>query len=125
MARVLMRKVMPLEMVFEDGTTKEALFNKEAFIIYTEEFGRLDSQTLKELSNKPYDLTARFLYCGMKVLDKEITLDEAKSLIYMGGEDLAIEVTNCIIDNFLATADEDSKKKFMQEVEKFNKALMG
>lgn len=125
MARVLMRKVIPLEMVFEDGTTKEALFNKEAFIIYTEEFGRLDSQTLKELSNKPYDLTARFLYCGMKVLDKEITLDEAKSLIYMGGEDLAVEVTNCIIDNFLNTADEDSKKKFMQEVEKFNKALMG
>ncbi len=124
MARVLMRKIMPLEMVFEDGTIKEALFNKEAFIIYTEEFGRLDAEVLRKLSNKPYDLTARFLYCGMKVVDSEITLDEAKSLVYMGGDDLAFEVTNNVIENFLAIADEDSKKKLIQEMEKFNKVLM-
>lgn len=123
MARVSIRPIEPLEMVFADGKIKEALFNNEAFIIYTEEFGELDVKKLDELKDKPYDLIARFLYCGMRVMDKTVTLDEARTITIGGGEELATEILNSVIDNFMTVADEDSKKKFLTEVERFNKTL--
>jgi len=123
MARVSIKPIEPLVMEFADGTTKEALFNNEAFIIYTEEFGKLDVEELKKMKDKPYDLVARFLYCGMKVMDKTITFEEAKAITVGGGEQLAVEIMNCVIDNFMATANEEAKKKFLAEVERFNKAL--
>lgn len=123
MARVSIKPIEPLELEFANGTIKEALFNSEAFIIYVDEFGKLDVETLGKLKDKPYDLVARFLYCGMKVMDKNITLEEARSITVGGGELLATEILNSVIDNFMVTADEDSKKKFMTEVKKFNKAL--
>jgi len=123
MARVSIKPIEPLVMEFADGTTKEALFNNEAFIIYTEEFGKLDVEELKKMKDKPYDLVARFLYCGMKVMDKTVTFEEAKAITIGGGEQLAVEIMNCVIDNFMATANEEAKKKFLTEVERFNKAL--
>jgi len=123
MPKVSIKPIEPLVMEFADGTTKEALFNNEAFIIYTEEFGKLDIEELKEMKDKPYDLVARFLYCGMKVMDKTVTFEEAKAITVGGGEQLAVEIMNCVIDNFMATADEEAKKKFLTEVERFNKAL--
>lgn len=123
MARVSIKPIEPLELEFADGTVKEALFNNEAFIIYTDEFGKLDIEELKEMKNKPYDLVSRFLYCGMKVIDKTVTLEEARSITIGGGEPLAVEIINSVVDNFMTTADEESKKKFLTEMEKFNKAL--
>ena len=123
MARVSIKPIEPLEMEFADGTIKEALFNNEAFIIYTEEFGKLDTEDLKIMKDKPYDLISRFLYCGMKVVDKTVTMDEAKSITIGGGEELATEILNSVIDNFMAVADGESKKKFLEEVEMFNRAL--
>lgn len=123
MARISIKKVEPLEMEFEDGVVKEALFNNEAFIIYADEYGKLDARTLDKLKDKPYDLISRFLYCGMKVMDKSVTTDEARSITIGGGEPLAEEVLNSVIENFMAVADEDSKKKFFKEVEKLNEAL--
>lgn len=125
MARISIRPIQPLELEFSDGTIKEALFNNEAFIIYADEFGKLDADKLEELKDKPYDLVSRFLYCGMKVMDKSITLEEARSITIGGGEPLATEILNSVVDNFMITADDDSKKKFLTEVEKFNQALMG
>lgn len=123
MARVSIKPIEPLEMEFADGTVKEALFNNEAFVIYTDEFGKLDVEELKEMKDKPYDLVSRFLYCGMKVIDKTVTMEEARSITIGGGEPLAVEIINSVTDNFMATADENSKKKFIAEVERFNKAL--
>ena len=123
MARVSIKKIEPLEMEFTDGTIKEALFNNEAFIIYSDEFGKLDAEKLEELKYKPYDLISRFLYCGMKVMDKNATLEEARSITIGGGDRLATEILNSVIDNFMSVADEDAKKKFLVEVERFNKAL--
>lgn len=125
MPKVSIKPIEPLVMEFADGTTKEALFNNEAFIIYTEEFGKLDVEELKKMKDKPYDLVARFLYCGMKVMDKTVTFEEAKAITVGGGEQLAVEIMNCVIDNFMATANEEAKKKFLAEVERFNKALAG
>ncbi len=123
MARISIKPIEPLELEFADGTIKEALFNNEAFVIYTDEFGKLDVEELKEMKDKPYDLVSRFLYCGMKVMDKTITMEEARSITIGGGEALAVEIINSVTDNFMATADENSKKKFLTEVERFNKAL--
>jgi hypothetical protein len=123
MARISIKPIEPLELEFADGTVKEALFNNEAFVIYTDEFGKLDVEELKEMKDKPYDLVSRFLYCGMKVMDKTVTLEETRSITIGGGEALAVEIINSVVDNFMATADEESKKKFLTEVEKFNKAL--
>lgn len=124
MARISIRPIQPLELEFADGTIKEALFNNEAFVIYADEFGALDTESLEDLKDKPYDLVARFLYCGMKVIDKSITIEEARSITIGGGEPLATEILNSVIDNFMTVADEDSKKKFLMEVEKLNKSLM-
>lgn len=125
MPKVSIKPIEPLVMEFADGTIKEALFNNEAFIIYTEEFGKLDVEELKKMKDKPYDLVARFLYCGMKVMDKTVTFEEAKAITIGGGEQLAVEIMNCVLDNFMVTANEETKKKFLTEVEKFNKALAG
>lgn len=124
MSRVPIRPIEPLEMEFADGTVKEALFNNEAFIIYTHEFGSLDQEAMEEMRIKPYDFIGKILYCGMKVVDKTVTLEEAKSIVVGGGEALAAEIANLTIDNFMSTADEDSKKKFMMEAKKISKKLL-
>lgn len=124
MARVSIKPIEPLEMEFADGTIKEALFNNEAFIIFTEEFGSIDKLIETELKNKPYDFVAKILYCGMKVMDKTVTLDEAKSILISGGEKLMEAIVNLLIDNFMSTADETAKKNFYKEVERVNKQLM-
>jgi hypothetical protein len=121
MAKISIRPIEPLEMEFADGTIKKALFNTEAFVIYTDEFGKFDNETIKEMQEKPYDFVAKILYCGMKVVDKSITLPEAESIVIGGGEELAVEIANLMIDNFMVSADENSKKKFMKEVAKINK----
>jgi len=124
MPRISIKPIEPLEMEFADGTIKEASFNNEAFIIFTEEFGAIDDYIETELKNKPYDFAAKILYCGMKVLDRTVTLDEAKSIVVRGGIQLLETIANLLIDNFMATADENAKKKFLQEVEKINERLL-
>lgn len=123
MARVIIKPIEPLEMEFADGTIKEALFNNEAFILYTEEFGSIDESIETELKEKPYDFTAKILYCGMKVMDRSVTLDEAKSILIGGGTPLLETISNLLIDNFMTTADEESKKKFLKQVEVFNQKM--
>lgn len=124
MARVSIKPIEPLEMEFADGTIKKALFNNEAFIIYTDEFGSIDKSIEEELKEKPYDFTAKILYCGMKVLDRTVTLEEAESIIVGGGTALLETIANLLIDNFMAVADENSKKKLLKEVERINKEVL-
>lgn len=124
MARVSIKPIETLEMEFADGTIKEALFNNEAFINFTEEFGAIDELIETEMKDKPYDFIAKILYCGMKVMDKTVTLDEAASILVGGGDQLMETISNLLIDNFMAVADEDSKKKFLKKVGEFNKRLM-
>lgn len=123
MARISIKPIEPLEMEFADGTVKKALFNNEAFIIFTEEFGSIDKLIATELKNKPYEFTAKILYSGMKVIDKTVTLGEAEAILISGGNALMEMIANLLIDNFMVTADEDSKKKFFAEVKKINKLL--
>ena len=125
MARVLIKPIEPLELEFADGVVKEALFNNEAFIIFTEEFGDIDDLIKEELKDKPYDFAAKILYSGMKVVDRTVTKEEARAIVVGGGEELLREITRLLIDNFMITADDDSKKKFLEEVRKINQSLLG
>lgn len=124
MARISIRPIEPLELEFADGTIKKALFNNEAFILFADEFGSMDELIKTELKNKPYDFVAKILYCGVKVVDKTITLDEAYSITLGGGEPLAMEIINSTVENFMLIADEETKKKFHKEVETMTKKLM-
>lgn len=124
MARISIRPIEPLELEFADGTIKKALFNNEAFILFADEFGSMDELIKTELKNKPYDFVAKILYCGIKVVDKTITLDEAYSITLGGGEPLAMEIINSTVENFMLIADEETKKKFHKEVETMTKKLM-
>ena len=121
MARITVKPIEPLEIEFADGTIKEAIFNTQAFILFTEEFGPLDTVMEEELKNKPYEFASKLLYCGLKIFDRSITLDEAKSIAIAGGEPLLVEIVRLMIDNFMVSADEDSKKKFLARVEQYNK----
>lgn len=121
MAKITIKPIEKLEMEFVDGTIKEALFNNEALLIFGKEFGSLDEWVEKELAVRPYDFVAKILYSGMAVIDKSVTLDEAKSILIGGGEPLMAQIVNLLIDNFMATANEEQKKAFYKEVEKFNK----
>ena len=46
MARVKISPIKPLELEFADGVIKKALFNNEAFILYTEEFGDIEKDMI-------------------------------------------------------------------------------
>ena len=124
MARISIRPIKPLELEFADGTIKEALFNNDTFSLFADEFGSMDQYIETEMKTKPYDFVAKILYCGMKVIDKTITLEEAYSITIGGGEPLAVEIINSTVDNFMLVADEDTKKKFLKEVEILTKQLM-
>lgn len=101
MAKANIRHIEPLEMEFPDGTIKKALFNSEAFTIFKKEFGDIEEIAKQEAEVRPYDFVAKVIYCGMKVLDKSIALNEAKSIAFGGGASLADEINNLMIDHFM------------------------
>ena len=121
MAKITIKPIEPLEIEFADGTTVLAIFNNEALIHFAEEFGDLTEMIDNgEIENKPYEFAAKILYCGIRIYDKSITLNDAKRIVISGGEPLLMEITGLLIDNFMAVADEDSKKKFLLMVKDFN-----
>ncbi len=111
MAKIKLRPIEPLELEFEDGTVKKALFNNDAFILYEEEFGELSELLMDDVKKDPYGATAKLLYCGLKVVDPNITLEEAEQMMYMGGFDLAIEVAECMTNNFNLRSNDAAKKR--------------
>ena len=124
MAKIVIKPIEKLELEFEDGTIREALFNTEALIIFEKEFGSMDELMEKELSVRPYDYIAKILYSGMMVIDKSITLEEAKSILIGGGEPLMFQICKLLIDNFMAVANEEQKEFFLKEIDKFNNKVL-
>lgn len=113
MARIKLTPIKPLELEFQDGTIKKALFNNEAYILYEEEFGEMSNLLTGEVERDPYGALSKILYCGLKVIDPQITLEEALQIMYMGGTELAIQVGESLINNFNLKTNEASKKKFL------------
>ena len=98
-----------LELVFPDGTTREACFNVESLIYLTEEFGDITRLVQTEMS-KPYDLAAKILYSGMKPFDSAVTLDDARGIMVAGGVSLMAEIMDMFNHNFGTIDEEDVKK---------------
>lgn len=112
MARISIKPVEPLELEFANGTIKRALFNNEAYILFTEEFGDISKLTTeKEFKKNPYDLMSKILYCGLKIVHPETTLEEAEQILYRGGIQLLTEIAECTMANFQVLSNEETKKK--------------
>lgn len=116
MARIKIKPVEPLELEFQDGTTKIALFNNIAFATFEEEFGSLEKLALEEGQNKPFDFVAKILYCGIKVTEPNFEYSDALNIVYMGGVDLLSVVLESVFQNATAGMDEGKKENFYKEV---------
>lgn len=125
MAKVKVKQVEPLEMEFADGTVRVALLNNEAWMIFRNEFGDMESLIENEAVIKPYSFLSKILYSGMKVVDTTVTLDEATYILLRGGENLAAEIARLMIDNFMNTASKEQQDLLLKEVEKFNDKVLG
>jgi hypothetical protein len=108
MGRVTVKPAEPLELDFSDGTTKLASFNNEAFIYFTDEYGPLNQDTFIEMITKPYDFTSRILHAAMKVHDQNVTIETARDIVISGGEELMLEISRLMTENFL-NPDEELK----------------
>lgn len=112
MARFTIRDTEPLIINFQDGTEKVALFNNEAFILFTEEFGDIIKIMEEEIVDKRFDFAAKLLYVALKITDPKITYEEAQVIVWKGGLSLVGEIFILLIENFLSTSNEETKKKF-------------
>ena len=117
--RFSVKPIEPLVLEFLDGTEKEAVFNVESLIYLTEEFGDISNLMETEMT-KPYELAAKILYSGIKVLDSSITLDEAKAILIGGGVRLIAEIFDSFQENFGSVDPEELKKNLIPA---FNKMM--
>lgn len=119
--RFAVKPVDPLEFEFADGTIKRAIFTVDAFILMSDEFG--DIATLAEdEQRKPYDLAAKILYCGMKVLDTETTMEEAEAIVLSGGLGVISAVFESVIETYNGMdLSEDIKKKVELQITRLMK----
>ncbi len=118
--RILPVKTVTFEITDEQGEVVkevEFTFNNYALLTLTYEFGDIN-KLFEDMKNKPYDLVAILLYCGVKNNDTEFTLDDAKMLVTGGGALVLEEVTNLVTESLLLQGGEDAKKKFNVEMKK-------
>lgn len=113
--KISITPIEPLEIEFSDGTIKSAVFNNEAFMNYLEEFGDIEVD-LQSAEENPYDVMSKILYCGMKTIHPNTTLDEAESILFAGGMELIVEISDLIMDNFYSTTNEETLKKFQERL---------
>ena len=120
MGKFAIKPVESLEMEFQDGTIKEAIFSKEALYLFQHEFGDMEKLIKTELPLRPYDFMSKILYSGMKMVDRTVTLDEAKMILVGGGEEIMHEIARLLTSNFLATATEEQKEMFTEKLKETN-----
>lgn len=123
MARFVIRDIEPLEIELSNGDVLKAMFNNEAFIIFTEEFGDINKVMKTEADSEPFEFGAKLLYSGLKVTRPQIQLDEVRVITVKGGWGLLMSIFGLMMDNFSNTSNEETKKKFLKEMEPEIEAL--
>lgn len=98
------------------------VFNNFALAIITDEFGDLN-QLFKKYEKKPYDAAAILLYAGAKSNNMDFTLEEAREMVASGGHIVLSEVANLVIESLMIQGGEDTKKKFIDLMEKMGIAI--
>lgn len=117
-----MKKVcyLPVDVIeFQASTTGETVefaFNNFAFMTLLNEFGDIN-KLYEEYEKKPYDLTAIFLYCGVKPNRTDFTLDEARMIVVSGGGIVLEEVNNQVTNYFLMQTNDEGKQAFLKLME--------
>jgi len=103
-----------LRINFPNGTYRDAVFNIEALMILTEEFGDI-AEIARNLHSQPYAMGAKILYSGMKALDAGATMDEANSIMVGDGGGLLLLNTmmEMFMENFGQIDPEELKKNLI------------
>ena len=113
--KIAIKPAETLEIILPDGSTREAVFNMEALLTYTEEFGDI-KKTADELSDRPFELAAQILYCGMAAMDSSVTFDEAKALVIGGGINMLATIMEMFAETFGDMSQEELKKNLVPMV---------
>lgn len=116
MARIVVRELEPLEIVFND---KEfiCLLNNDAIMFLTEEFGDINKLMEKE-KDRPFDLAAKLLYCGVKLSDTSFTYDEARRITLSGGINLVTALLDNFVEAFKVNATDEELGAYAGELER-------
>ena len=114
--RIEIRPLDILEFVMPDtGERYEAAFNMEALIYFQDMYGGLDGDYQKRVKEKPFDVAAELLHCGMKAISPGAELDTAK-VIMTSKQGLAVMdmIFEELAGNFSAIDLDEVKKKATQ-----------
>lgn len=116
MARIVVRELEPLEIVFNDKTLI-CLLNNDAIMFLTEEFGDINKLMKKE-KNKPFDLAAKLLYCGVKLGDTSFTYDEARRIVLSGGINIVTALMENFVEAFKVNATDEELDVYAGEIQR-------
>lgn len=119
MARIVVRELEPLQIVFND---KEfiCLLNNDAIMFLTEEFGDIN-KLMDDEKDKPFDLAAKLLYCGVKLGDTSFTYDEARSITLSGGMNTVLALLDNFIEAFKVNATDEELEAYAGELRRMLK----
>lgn len=108
MKKINVKPAKTITLEFEDGVKKELKFNAYSMMILDDEFEEGSLKILAGVVTKPFANGARIIYSGMKALDENVTLEEAKKITANLSIEEIMDITNKAADSVVT---EDSKKK--------------
>lgn len=108
MKKINIKPVKAITLEFEDGVKKELKFNAYSMMILDDEFEEGSLKTLAGVVKKPFANGAKIIYSGMKAIDENVTLEEAKNITANLSIEEIMDITNMAADSVVT---EDSKKK--------------
>lgn len=108
MKKINVKPAKTITLEFEDGIKKELKFNAYSMMILDDEFEEGSLKTLAGVIKKPFANGAKIIYSGMKAVDENVTLEEAKNITANLSIEEIMDITNIAADSVVT---EDSKKK--------------
>ena len=114
---IAVKPAQTLEIILPGGRSKDVVFNMEALMLFTEEFGDI-SRISEEHLNRPYETASMILYAGMAVLDSSTTIEDAKEIMVGGGVALLAEIMHMFQESFSEIDQEELKKNLIPVINK-------
>lgn len=117
--RFVVRELEPIEIVFNDKTLT-CLLNNDALMFLNETYGDI-KELLEKEKNKPFDLAAKLLFCGVKLHDNSFDYETAKKIITSGGISLTLALVDNFVENFKINATDEQLSIYAGELERLLK----
>ena len=111
-------KTKPIETIgieLEDEVVKECKFSALAMAYLDEEFEGFTA-IFKDAQNRPFKNGSKLLYCGLKVCNPDVTMEEARALISNMSIDNIIDLFEFVADTI--EVDKEKKKRTPQDHKK-------